>query len=261
MGIIATSGVTAGSPAQREESGLSVTDPEQPTPALPARVLLPVDDPRVGIPELRGSQRSFVREIAETLLITVLLFVMVQSVIQTRWVDGESMLPTLQPHERLVIDSISYLQWSSTPLGGLFASAADTQPAPYVFGSGPQRGDIVVLHPPVEPPGSTPYIKRVIGLAGETVQVKALDGVYIDGVRLSEPYIKDTPDYNYGPLTVPAGDVFVLGDNRRDSSDSHLWGPLEISQIAGKAWLSYWPTDLWGLLPHPSYAAMQQPQH
>ena len=109
-------------------------------------------------------------------------------------------------------------------------------------------------------PGATAYagITEICKpKAGETVEIRAFDGVYVDGVKLDEPYEKDTPDYSFGPLEVPAGDVFVLGDNRRDSSDSHIWGPLDTSRIVGRAWISLAPLDDFGMLPHPSYAGVE----
>jgi signal peptidase I len=116
-----------------------------------------------------------------------------------------------------------------------------------------------VLHPPED---TRDYIKRIIALEGETVEIKSNDGVYINGVRLDEPYVKDTPDYDKAPYTVPAGHVFVLGDNRRNSSDSHVWAQpgLRLDQIVGRAWIAYWPRELWGMIPHPSYAEIS-PAH
>ena len=227
-----------------------------PTPPAP-RVLLPVDNADISIREVRYNNKSLTRELFETILITVLIFLAVQAVVQNRRVEGSSMEPTLHGsvgnEEFLLIDKLSYMRWNQTPLANLFQNTAT--PPGYVMGAGPQRGDIVVLHPPVD---SRDYIKRIVALEGETVQVKQYDGVYIDGVRIEEPYVKDTPDYNYGPYKVPADNVFVLGDNRRNSSDSHAWGALKTEEIVGKAWFSYWPRDDWGLLPHPSYAEFDQ---
>ena len=83
--------------------------------------------------------------------------------------------------------------------------------------------------------------------------------MYINGVRLDEPYIKATPDYQYGPVTIPEGYVFVMGDNRRNSQDSHSFGPLNVNAIVGTAFVSYWPFDKLGFLSHPTYAAPAQP--
>ena len=78
--------------------------------------------------------------------------------------------------------------------------------------------------------------------------------MFVDGVKLEEPYIRQTPDYNYGPYVVPNGHLFVLGDNRRNSADSHIFNGLDVERIIGTAFVSYWPQDRWGFLPHPTYA-------
>ena len=110
----------------------------------------------------------------------------------------------------------------------------------------PAHGDVVILRPPSN--SSIDYIKRVIALPGETVEIK--DGlVYIDGGSLSEPYILDPPHYTMKPLEVPQGHCFVLGDNRNSSNDSHIWGPLPLDNIEGKVWLSIWPPDDWEVIP------------
>ena len=226
-------------------------------PPTPPRVLLPVEDSHIAIPGSNTGNKSLGRELVETVLIALLMFVLVQSMVQNRWVDGQSMEPTLHHDERLIIDRFSYLRWDDTPLAGLVPTPVNAERPHYLFGEGPQRGDIIVLHPPTG--DTTDYIKRIIAFPGETIEIKRDDGVYIDNVRLNEPYIKAKPDYSYGPFTVPSQRVFVLGDNRNDSSDSHLWGPLKMSDIVGKAWISYWPRELLGLVPHPSYAEMEHP--
>jgi signal peptidase I len=220
--------------------------------APPVRILLPAQHGEFSIREITYGSKSLWRELGETILVTLLIFLLVQAVVQNRRVEGESMLPTLYNEEYLLIDKFSYLRWDNTIFAELLQASDDSGPR-YLFGGGPQRGDIIVLHPPED---TRDYIKRIIALEGETVEVKQLDGVYINGVRLDEPYVKDTPDYNHGPYTVPAGHVFVLGDNRRNSSDSHIWKQpaLRLDQIVGKAWIAYWPRELWGIIPQPSYA-------
>jgi len=118
---------------------------------------------------------------------------------------------------------------SLRPMGGTAA------PPP---GHAPQRGDIVVFKFPLDP--KEDFIKRIIGLPGDTVRV-AGGSVYVDGKALNEPYIAQKPDYPYGPKRVPAGDYFVLGDNRNASYDSHLWSWLPRPDIIGKASVIYWP--------------------
>ena len=116
----------------------------------------------------------------------------------------------------------------------------------------PKRGDIIVFDPPNG--DDKPYIKRVIATAGETVTFR--DGsVYVDDVKLDEPYIREgiTDCPNCAPVAVPEGDVFVLGDNRRNSSDSRVFGPVPIDNIIGKAIVTYWPLEDVGRVPHYSY--------
>ncbi|HET7011609.1 MAG TPA: signal peptidase I, partial [Anaerolineales bacterium] len=115
----------------------------------------------------------------------------------------------------------------------------------------PARGDIVVFHFPLDP--ERRFIKRVIGLPGDTVAVR--DGkVWVNGEALDEPYIAAPPRYT-GEWQVQTDEVFVLGDNRNNSSDSQNWGALPLREVIGKAVLVYWPPDEMGLIPHYEEAA------
>jgi signal peptidase I len=174
-------------------------------------------------------------EIVETLVLTVVIFLGIQAfVAQPFRVEGASMEHTLLSEQYVLIDKLTP-RW-----------------APYA------RGDIVVLDPPgraaVE--GGAPYIKRVIGLPGD--QIELIDGsVHVNGAVLEEPYVYSedgvrqptNPSYD-GPKewVVPVGQLFVLGDHRMNSSDSRLIGTIEISHIIGRAWLRYWPIDAFGTL-------------
>ncbi|MEM7030718.1 MAG: signal peptidase I [Chloroflexota bacterium] len=110
----------------------------------------------------------------------------------------------------------------------------------------PSRGDIVVIK---VPHSDLPLIKRVIGLPGEVIEIKG-DAVFADGYRLPEPYLTDDSTtqqsrYTTDPILIPAGHIFVMGDNREASNDSRAFGPINMDAIVGRAWLSYWPiTDL-----------------
>jgi signal peptidase I len=124
----------------------------------------------------------------------------------------------------------------------------------------PRRGEVLVFEYPRDM--SKDYIKRVIALPGETVAIN--DGqVFVNGTLLDEPYLDQIPTTCRGedacnngqPVTVPPGAVFVMGDNRNNSSDSREWGALPLDGIIGKAWVSYWPRDYWGVIPSPTYAA------
>lgn len=213
----------------------------------------------------RDNGKSAFRDVTETVLATLLIFFMVRAVVQNFRVEGDSMLPTLHTEQRLLVNSGMYYRYDANFLSRIFNPdvPADMR---YLF-HGPQRGDIIVFESPTEPKD---FIKRVIAVQGETVEIKAdpdpvgdpgrdcgTCGVFVNGVKLEEPYIRQTPDYNYGPYAVPAGHIFVLGDNRRNSADSHIFNGLEVSRIIGTAFVSYWPQDRWGFLPHPTYAEVK----
>ncbi|NLF03072.1 MAG: signal peptidase I [Anaerolineales bacterium] len=133
---------------------------------------------------------------------------------QATQVLGQSMEPTLHTSQRVVVEKVTYRVIH-----------------------GPRRGDIVVLDLPTQ---SDLLIKRVIGLPGETIEVR--DGhVFVDGVVVEERWTVYPGGSDYGPQTVPPLHIFVLGDNRGASNDSRSFGPVRIDDVVGKAWFSYWP--------------------
>jgi signal peptidase I len=109
----------------------------------------------------------------------------------------------------------------------------------------PQRGDIVVVD---RPEGEADLVKRVMGLPGETVEVRA-GHVLINGQEIEEPWVFYFGGPDYGPAQIPDGHIFILGDNRQNSRDSRAIGPVELSTVAGRAWLIYWPLDKIELVP------------
>ncbi len=220
----------------------------------------------VGKPE-KPRTKPIMREMIETVLIVAVVFLTVRLLIQNFVVDGDSMLPTLHNEEYLLVNKAAYFQYDSNFFARLFNPDTPSD-LHYLFG-GPSRGDIIVFNSPTEPKD---FIKRVIALEGETLEIRPDPdpigrpgspcgdcGVYVNGVRLDEPYIKETPNYRVEPMVVPKGYVYVLGDNRRNSTDSHAFGPLAVDSIIGPAFVAYWPIDRWGFLSHPTYAATAQP--
>jgi signal peptidase I len=165
-----------------------------------------------------GKRRSIVRELLETAVLTIAIFLVVRVALQNFKVEGESMFPNLHNGEYILVNKIDYMLHS------------------------PQRGDIIVFRAVNAGQPDKDFIKRVIGLPGDTVEVKN-NAVYIDGKPLHESYIdaQNAPHYTFPKATVPASDYFVLGDNRNNSQDSHLWRWLQRKYIIGKAWISYWP--------------------
>jgi signal peptidase I len=174
--------------------------------------------------------RSVLREILETILLTIILFVVINAITGRSQVNGSSMEATLHDGEYLIISKLAY--WIRPP----------------------QRGDIIVLHPPKNP--GEDYIKRIVGLPGESVEVRN-GAVWVDGIVLDEPYVSSTPR-NAGPWTLEEDEYLVFGDNRGDSDDSHKWGPLPVENIVGKAWLTYWPPEQWGPVAHHAFPEAEE---
>jgi signal peptidase I len=199
----------------------------QPEKAQP-ETLHPIDGERVSLARAFGG-RSLVREILETVLLAVILFLVLNTTTGRFQVNGSSMEPTLHNGQFLIVSKVTY--WIYPP----------------------ERGDIIVLHPNVS---AEEYIKRVVGLPGERVEIR--DGaVWVDGVMLEEPYIANYPTYS-GSWSLGEGEYLVLGDNRDNSSDSHSWGPLPEENIVGKAWLCYWPPELWGSVKHHAFPEAEE---
>lgn len=158
--------------------------------------------------------KSQFRQVLAVVLIAVGVFFLLRVTIQSFVVVGSSMEPNLEDGQRLLVNKVVY----------------DLRQ--------PQRGEVIVFQPPTG--RSVDFIKRIIGLPGDTVEIK--DGaVYINDSAIDEPYIKAAPSYTMAKEKIPDGEYFVLGDNRNNSNDSHSWGPLPEQNIIGKAWLSIWP--------------------
>lgn len=175
------------------------------------------------------------REIVETLVLTVVVFVAIQTFLaQPYEVEQLSMERTLEPGQFVLVDKLT-VRWD-----------------------GYDRGDIVVLRPP---PGwarsdDAPFIKRVIGVGGDVVEVREDGRIYVNGGRLDEPYVYRV-DGSQQPTSgaagqstwhVPPDEVFVMGDHRSSSVDSRAFGPIPVDDVIGRAWLSYWPLDRFGLV-------------
>lgn len=201
------------------------------------------------------ARRSPLWDIVETLVLALLIFVAVRSVVLNFRVDGSSMEPSLHNGEMLLVNRQVYTHFDANSLLSTIPGIGQQVGNDWYLFHPPQRGDIVIFEPPQ--PHSEPYIKRIIGLPGESVSVHD-GGVYIDGKRLDEPYLNSltlSQGITTGqPYVVEPDHVFVLGDNRNNSSDSRRFGSVPISNIIGKAWVSYWPPGDMAVVPHETYA-------
>ncbi len=172
--------------------------------------------------------KHFFLDLLETLILAVILFLVINTVSARVRVDGFSMRPTLEDGEFILVNRLAYK-----------------------FGD-PKRGEIIVFRSPVVP--DEDLIKRVIGLPGDEIEVNA-GVVYVNGSPLIEPYIAALPIYS-GKWQVVDGYLFVLGDNRNDSSDSHSWGLVPMQNVVGRSILIYWPFNEWDMLNHNIITAM-----
>jgi signal peptidase I len=218
---------------------MTYTPPPTTGPDLPAGSEPPAPRRRLGC----------ALEIVETLVLTLVIYLVIHNfVAQPFEVEQESMMPTVNPGEYVLIDKIS-------PRFNDY-----------------QRGDIVVFQPPEGfGQGGVPFIKRVIGMPGDTVSLEN-GRVFVQQpggspVRIEEPYVVHTIDGGLAPTLpkdaegtsswkVPAGSYFVMGDNRPDSQDSRFFGVVDRELIVGRAWLRYFPLDRVGFVGHPTYAGL-----
>ena len=180
------------------------------------------------------------REILEAILLALLALIILQGTVRNFKVEGSSMSPTLEGGQYLVVDHISYLKLDVERLSRIvpFWSAEDADPK-FAFDP-PTRGEIIVFRYPIDP--SKDFVKRVVGLPGESVEVRS-GTVYIDDVALSETYLRRSDRSNARPLVLGDKEYYVVGDNRRNSNDSRAWGVVPEDHIVGKVWLVYWPWD------------------
>ena len=202
------------------------------------------------VAESRGeSARALIWEIVQTVLLTIAIFLAVRSVVQNFRVEGASMDPTLHTGQYLLINKVLYARADGTVLERAVTDQTPNDVPNYVFG-GPERGDIIVFRAPGQ--SDKDFIKRVIALPGESVRI--LNGqVFVNGKPLAEPYITHRATYDLDQKVVPPGSYFVLGDNRPNSSDSHLGWFVPADNLIGKAWVSYWPPTYWGVMPAQAY--------
>jgi signal peptidase I len=194
--------------------------------------------------------KALLWEIAQTVLLTIAIFLSVRLVVQNFRVEGASMDPTLRSGQFLLINKVTYARVDGTPIDPLLPARNDRGTIHYVFG-GPNRGDVIVFRSPGSP--DKDFIKRVIGLPGESVRI--VDGrVFVNGREIDEPYLTHHATYDLETKKIPSDSFFVLGDNRPNSSDSHLGWFVPADSIIGRAWVSYWPPDLWGVVSTSAYA-------
>jgi signal peptidase I len=192
----------------------------------------------------RRSSLGCLFEVIETLVLTLVIFFVIQTFIaQPYQVQQQSMERTLEPGQYVLVDKL-------TPRFDAY-----------------DRGDVVVFNPPETwTDQDTPFIKRVIGVAGDSVEIRDDGLVYVNGSALDEPYTYTNDEGVHEPTdaggdqdtwVVPEGELFVMGDHRQRSADSRVFGTIPISNVIGRAFLRYWPISTFGILETPTYPSLQ----
>lgn len=175
--------------------------------------------------QAQPSTWTMVRELIETVVLSLIIFLLIRQVVQNYRIENHSMEPNFYEGQFVLVNKLAYR------LGQ------------------PSRGDVIVFHNPRNT--NEDYIKRIIGLPGDTVEVHDA-AVYINGEKLTEdfPHNYIPPGEYMPPVTVGDGQLFVMGDNRPNSSDSRVFGPISQDLAVGKAWLRIWPLNKFGIVEH-----------
>lgn len=173
----------------------------------------------------KKSTGRIIWEVVEIVLVAfVLSWVLRTFVVEARVIPTGSMLPTIQLQDRIFVDKFFFKYFDEI-----------------------RQGDIIVFHPPPAAHATEDFIKRVIGLPGDTVEIKN-HLVFVNGKKLSESYLLEQPDDDFPAIKVPSDSLFVMGDNRNNSADSREWGFLPLKNVTGRALFRYWPLNSVGVL-------------
>ncbi|MBI2852098.1 MAG: signal peptidase I [Chloroflexi bacterium] len=168
--------------------------------------------------------KAFLRDVLTTFLLAAVVYLGLRATIQDYIIRQSSMEPSFQEGQRVLVNKVVYKLRA------------------------PERGDVIILRPPLSSNSrAVPFIKRIVALPGESVAIRG-GGVYVNGIRLDEPYIKESPLYTYSLDKVPDNEYFVLGDNRNNTDDSHRGWTVPRQDIIGKAWMTIWPPEKWGIV-------------
>jgi signal peptidase I len=171
------------------------------------------------------STARYILELVEVVIIAFALSWLIRTfVLEARYIPTGSMLPTIQLQDRVIVDKFFFKHFGEL-----------------------HTGDVIVFHPPSSAHSSDDFIKRLIALPGDTVEIRN-HKTYINGQVIYEPYVAEPQIKNMEPVVVPEGSVFVMGDNRNYSNDSREWGFLSIDSITGRTLFRYWPFDHFGAL-------------
>jgi signal peptidase I len=225
--------------------------PEPAQPPQPPDTPLAQDPERAEEQPARQEKRTawqYILEAVIILAVAVAVAVLVQAfMVKTFMVTSSSMAPTIQPGDRLLTDRVTYyfrnpkrgdiVVFRYPPTGAQSMNTRNVLYWPFE-----QIGEVLHLS---HKTGNEPFVKRVIAVGGQTIQVKK-GQVYINGKAIKEPYAVKGDYSDFGPFKVPAGMLFCMGDNRPNSRDSRFIGPVPVRSVIGRAWLRFWPMSRFG---------------
>lgn len=182
-------------------------------------------------------------ELVQVLGLALLMVILIRNFVQNYRIDGISMEPNFHDGQFLIVNRYAYCPGIhiEVPIANIpiYEKTWCVRQ--------PKRGEVIIFEYPRDP--ERDFIKRVIGLPGDVVEVRN-GQVFVNNEPLPEPFGPNPGSYSAGALTVGPDEVYVMGDNRNNSSDSHLWGTLPEKYIIGKALISYWPPRYWSIVPH-----------
>ncbi len=211
--------------------------PGQPYPPdftlTPEPALLVGGEEAATVADQPDTVKLFLRELVETIVLSVVIFLLIRQGIQNYRIESISMEPNFHEGQFVLVNKLAF------KLGQ------------------PERGDVIVFHNPERP--EEDFIKRVIGLPGDSIEFHDSQ-VFVNGFQLNEPYISaPTIGEEPGPIVVEPDHLFVMGDNRPNSRDSRRFGQLSMDLVVGKAWVRVWPFSKWTVVSHPDLMAGAQP--
>ena len=194
--------------------------------------------------------RAVIREIIETIILSLLLFIGIQFAVQTYQVEGASMRPTLSPGQYLLVNKIVYRHLNLATAEGDFRRDEFAEDGIIFPFHPPQHGEVVIFNFPNDP--SRDFVKRVIGIPGDMVEIRG-GHTFVNGKQIQEGYAELDDLDEMESLEVPANSYFMMGDNRKHSNDSRDWGAVPLEYIVGRAWVRYWPPHQIRIFPteHP----------
>ena len=188
----------------------------------------------------KPTMRQLIRELIETIILALLIFLVIQFTVQNTRVEGMSMDPTLADGQYLIVNKAIYTRLDPKKFQAVFDFFGIDRTDSFFPLHAPRRGEVIVFEFPRD--RSRDFVKRVIGVPGDTVEIRR-GTVFVNGEELDEPYVRNKGRSNERLQRVPEDSYYVLGDNRRASSDSRDWGMVPAENVTGKAWVSFWPLD------------------